>query len=244
MAFAQALLERVVQFIAGQSLFPEIEVMLHHRLVDLDDLVDDLLVPLGNRAEIALAFRVAEAVYDPRAMIRRQVQGQALGTESLAQFLQSAGVVGTVVVDLVDDDDPAQVAGPGVLHHPSRAVGHAAVGIDDHGHGLDRGQRGQRGAAEVGIARCVDQVEVDAFAGGGGVVDAGDGGIERVAALFFDGVEIGDGAAAFDAACRLDRAAGLQQGFEKRGFAGGGVACEGHVADGCGAVGHERTSPG
>src|SRR5690606_36237445 len=40
-----------------------------------------------------------------------------------------------------------------------------------------------------------------------------------------------------------DGAAGEQQGFEQGGLAGGGVACERHVADVLRAVGHERTSP-
>ena len=51
-AFAQALLERVVQLVAGQPVLAEFEVVLHHRLVDLDHLVDDFLVPDGHVAEI------------------------------------------------------------------------------------------------------------------------------------------------------------------------------------------------
>ena len=39
--------------------FACVEVMVHHRFVDLDHLVDDLLVPVGDRAEIAGAGRIA-----------------------------------------------------------------------------------------------------------------------------------------------------------------------------------------
>ena len=51
-------------------------------------------------------------------------------------------------------------------------------------------------------------------------------------------------AAALDRACRLEGAAGLQQGFEQGGFAGGGVACEGHVADVLRRMRHEPFLPG
>ena len=56
-ALAQALLEGIVQFLPGQAVLAEVEVMVHHRLVDLDHLVDDLLVPVGDRAEVAVASR-------------------------------------------------------------------------------------------------------------------------------------------------------------------------------------------
>src|SRR5207342_715828 len=67
--------------------------------------------------------------------------------------------------------------------------------------------------------------------------------IDRVPAFLFDRIEIGNRRAALDGACRLDRAAGMQQGFEEHGFAGAGVACEGHVADVFGRIGHEAVSP-
>src|SRR5690606_8491606 len=65
-----------------------------------------------------------------------------------------------------------------------------------------------------------------------------------VAALLFQWIGVGHGVAAFDAACRSEDAAGMQQGFEKGCFAGAGVACEGHVADVVGGVGHVPSSWG
>ncbi len=64
-----------------------------------------------------------------------------------------------------------------------------------------------------------------------------------MAAASFHRVEVGHRGAAFEAACRLNRATGMQQGFEEGGFAGAGVACQGHVADGFCAVRHEAVSP-
>ena len=70
-AFAQALLEGVVQFLARQAVLALVEVVVHHRLVDLDDLVDDLLVPVGDRAQVAVAARVARSSR-PRSCRRRR----------------------------------------------------------------------------------------------------------------------------------------------------------------------------
>ena len=81
-AFAQALFERVVQFLARQAVFAEVEVMVHHRFVDLDHLVDDLLVPVGDGAEVGIAFgdaaAVTEAVDHARAAVGGQVEREAL----------------------------------------------------------------------------------------------------------------------------------------------------------------------
>ena len=56
MSFAQALFERIVQFIAGQAFLAQVEIMAHHGFVDLDDLVDDALVRLGHGREVGNAF--------------------------------------------------------------------------------------------------------------------------------------------------------------------------------------------
>ena len=117
------------------------------------------------------------------------------------------------------------------------AVFDAARGVDHDRGGLDRGEAPTRGAAEVGVARGVDQVDVDAA-----VVDRGDGGVEGVPARLFHRVVVGHRGAALDGACRRDRAAGMQQGFEQGGLAGAGVAREGDVADLAGAVRHNDLS--
>src|SRR5690606_16837770 len=116
-------------------------------------------------------------------------------------------------------------------------------GIDHDRDGLSGRQRRRRGSAEGRMAGGVDQVDVHRPAGSGVVVDARHGDVERMAALFLDRVVVRQRVAALDRACRLDGAAGVQQGFEQGGLAGGGVACESHVPDVLRGVGHERTSP-
>ncbi len=48
MAFAQTLLERVMQFLPGQTFLALVEEMVHHVLVDLHDLIDDALMRFGH----------------------------------------------------------------------------------------------------------------------------------------------------------------------------------------------------
>ena len=238
MALAQALLEGVVQFLAGQSAFAQVQVMFHHGLVDLHHLVDDLLVPVGHIAQVGDAGGLPEAVDDRLAAVGGQVERQHFGAELLAQRRQHAGAVGAFVVDLVDDDGAAQVALGGAFHEAARAMRDALVGVDHDQGGFHRGKGRQGRAAEFRIPRRVDQVDVHAA-----VVGAGDGGIDGVAAALLEGIMIGHGGAAFDGACHLEGAAGMQQGFEERCFAGAGVACQGHVADLLRAVRHEAVPP-
>ena len=199
-------------------------------------------MPFGHRAEVGVAAGAGEAVHHARAAAGRQVQRQHLRAEQLAQLRHHPRRVGVFVVDLVDRDHPAQPALAGAGHQAHGAVRGAGVGVHHHQRGLHRRQRRQGRPAEVRIAWGVDQVEVEG-AVAGVVVQAGDGDVQGVAAGLLHGVEVGHGGAALDAACRVDGAAGMQQGFEQGGFAGAGVARQGHVADLLCAVGHEPVSP-
>ena len=62
-------------------------------------------------------------------------------------------------------------------------------------------------------------------------------------AFLFERIVIGHRRAALDRACRLDRAAGMQQGFEQSCFAGARLSCEGDVADVVGGIGHGSGPP-
>jgi hypothetical protein len=86
-ALAQALFEGVVQGGSGKRRFAVLEIAFHHLLVDLDDLVDDALVRVGDRPEVGVAVGIEEAVDDLRATLGRQVDRQALGPECFAQFV-------------------------------------------------------------------------------------------------------------------------------------------------------------
>ena len=44
--------------------------MVHHAFVDFDDLVDDAAMPVGDRAQVAVALVAAEAIDDALAAVR------------------------------------------------------------------------------------------------------------------------------------------------------------------------------
>src|SRR5690606_2411088 len=110
---------------SGQAAFALVEETIHHRLVDLDDLVDDLLVPVGDRAEVALASRSAEAVDNAPAAVAGQIERQYFRSEGRAQVVEDATRVRALGVDAVDHDGAAEAALPGTFHHPPGAVFHA-----------------------------------------------------------------------------------------------------------------------
>ena len=89
MAFAKALLEGVMQFLAGQA-FLAVFGGSDPSLVDFHHLVDDLLVCLGHGGEVAVALRLEEAV-KPGSTFCRQVDRQAFIAECLAQFVDQRG---------------------------------------------------------------------------------------------------------------------------------------------------------
>ena len=238
MAFAQALLERVVQLLPGQARFAVVEVAAHDGLVDLDDLVDDVLVRGGGRREIRLTARFEKAIDHRAAPLRGQIDWQALVAELVAQRFGDTFEVDAVVVDLVDDQDAAQVALFGAFHQPPGRVRDADHRVDDDRAGFHGGHRGQGRTAEVRIAGCVDQIDMDVAD-----VDRRDCRGHRMAAFLFHRIVVRHGRAAFDGACRLDCAAGMQQGFEQGGFAGARMTCECDIADAIGAVRHDLGLP-
>ena len=142
MALAQGLLEGVVQLFRRQVL-ALLQVDLHQGLVHFDHLVDDPAMGLLDAGEVGRgAAGLKETVHHPPAAIGREVDGQALRAEGVADLRGETGEVNPLGVDLVDDDDPAQLALLGRGHH---ALGHpldAALGADDHGRRLHRREDG------------------------------------------------------------------------------------------------------
>ncbi len=232
MAFAQALLECVVQFLTGQSAFTEFEKMIHHVFVDLDDLVDDALMRFGYAGKVGHTFRFEETVDDRLAILRRQVDRQAFRSEFLAQLFDQGAAV--AAVDLVDDDDARQTACLGVMHHALGAVFDAVMRIDHDRTGFHRSERGQGRSAEIGCAGSVDQIDVAVA-----LVDGRDRRVERLLALLLHRFVIGNRGAALDGAGSTDHAARMQQGLEQRGLARGRVADERDISDAFGGVGHD-----
>ena len=75
MALAQALLKRIMQFFAGQTLFAIFKIVAHHGFVDLDDLVNNFLMPVIHRANVGslltLAFGFKKTIDNGFAILRR-----------------------------------------------------------------------------------------------------------------------------------------------------------------------------
>ncbi len=142
------------------------------------------------------------------------------------------------MIDLVDDQDAAQIAQFGALHQAPCRVRDAGHCIDDDGAGFHRGERGNGRSAEICVSGRINEIDMNVA-----YVDRRDGGAHRMATFLFHRVVVGHGRAALDRACRLDRAAGMQQGFEQRGFAGARMTCECDVADAISGIRHDVGLP-
>jgi hypothetical protein len=141
------------------------EVALEQGVVDLDARLEHLLMDRGHRAEVGLAGVVIEAVDHVGAALGRQVDAVEVGPEAGAQPLEHAGQRGRREVDLVDDDHAGQAElARGGVQAAGRQID-AGRGVDDEDRGLDRGQRGQGVADEVGVPRRVDHVDLAALMG-------------------------------------------------------------------------------
>ena len=191
-----------------------LQVLLHQLLVDLDHLVDELAVRFLHRGEIGLARRREEAVRDPGAPARGQVERQAFLAERFLDAPEQVLEVHVVGVDLVDDDQPVEAALRRRLHE---APGHhldAVLRVDHDGGGLDRRQRGQGVTQEVGVPRRVEQMDFRVLA-----VEAAHGQLQRVLQLLLERGVIADGSAALDAARSGNRPRLGEQRLGQRGLA-------------------------
>ena len=225
MAFAQGLLERIVELLGIQRL-ALLEIEGHQIFVDLDDLVHDLLVGGGDGRECRACLVIGreETVDDAAAVQRGQVDRQAFGPERRRDAVLQGREIDAGGVDLVDDDHAA-LAGRG-RHHPSGYRLDAGLRIDHHDGGLDCRQCGQCPPQEIGRARCVEQVH-PVFRR----LQMGDADIDRVADRLFLGIVVGNGVAPFQAAGSVDRAGTAEQRLQQLGLAAPGLAQQGDVAD-------------
>ncbi len=163
MVFAQRFLERVVQLF-GRELFALFEVQLHQGLVDLDNLVDDLRVGFGDRAERSVvALELEEAVDDLGAVGRRQVHRQAFPAEGFLDVVEYLFEIDAFGIDLVDDDHAAHALVVCGIHHAAGHVLDALGGVDDDSGRLGGRHHGHGSAEEIAVSRGVDQVDVDTF---------------------------------------------------------------------------------
>jgi hypothetical protein len=99
------------------------------------------------------------------------------------------------------------------VHDALRHELDTALGIDDDGDGLDRGQHGQSPPEEVGIARCIEEVDERAV-----VLEMAHADVERVAFALLDIAEVRHCRAFRDAAGRRNRAGLSEKLLYERGF--------------------------
>ena len=184
---------------------------------------------LPGRGQVVVRGRVVEQVDDavevgfvPDGELHRRHSG----TERGPDLRQRAVEVGTLAVELVDDDHPGHAepggGAPGILGLGLHAVGGAH---DDDGE-VDVGQGGHHFAGEVGVAGRVEEVDLDAVDREGGQA----GGNGQLACDLL-GLEVHDGAALLDRTPPRDGAGGGQESLGERGLAGAVMADEGDVAD-------------
>ncbi len=202
---AQRLFERRVQLLR-RKLLALLQVLRHQRLVDLDDLVDQRLVRLRDRREIGISRRVEEAVDDPRAVARRQVDRQTFLAERCLQRFEHAFGIDVVGVDLVDDDQTAEPSLAGPFHHPLRDHLDAGLCVDDDARRFDSIERTDRLAHEVRKPRRVDQVDARPLG-----VQVRYRRAQRVFPCLLERVEVAHGRAALDAARGANRACLCEQ---------------------------------
>ena len=115
-----------------------LQVERHQVLVDLDHLVHERPMCRLDRREVRFPFRVEEAIDDALAAARRQVDRQAFLSVGCLDRAEQGGKVDVLGVDLVDDDEAAQAALAGPLHHPRGDHLDAGLRVDHHGHRFHR----------------------------------------------------------------------------------------------------------
>jgi hypothetical protein len=127
---------------------------------------------------------------DARAAVR--VDGREIGLfvagaefdEEVEDFVHHFARARVLAIDLVDRHDRAQVEFERLAQHEARLRHHAFGRVDQQQHALHHLQHALDLAAEIGVARRVDDVELDA------VLDRGVLRQDRDAAFFFERVRV------------------------------------------------------
>ena len=140
----------------------------------------------------------------------------------------------SLAVDLVDDDDRAQVQLERLAQHEARLRHHAFGGIDQQQHALHHLQHALDLAAEIGVAGRIDDVELHVAVADRGVLRE-----NRDAALALERIGVED--ARRDLLALAKDAALLEHGVDQRRLAVIDVCNDGDVAD-IGACLHETVT--
>ena len=242
LAARDGVLERVRDLLDAELL--ALEVLLHQRLVGLDDLVEQLLAVLLDesgqlvrdrarlRLLLALGARVGahvEDVDDAGQLVLgadRQLDGDAARRELLLHLAERAEEVGALPVEHVDEEDARDPELVGALPDARRPDLDAHDAAEDEQRPLDDPERAARLALEARVAGDVDEVQLPALP-----LRVRERERDRHLPLLLVVVPVGDRRARVDRAEAV-RLAGLEeQRLDERGLARAAVADDGDVAD-------------
>ena len=188
---------------------------------------------------LAVAFLapvLVEVVHDPalepRAVEHRKVEllvGRGELDEQIEGLVEGARRVGVGPVRLVDDDDRPQPQTKRAHEHVA-GLGHGAfVGVDQQEHRVDHAEHALDLAAEVGVARRVDDVDEVALPLDGAVLAA-----DRDAAFALEVVAVHH--ALLDVGVVAEHARGAEDGVDQGRLAVIDVSDDGEVADVAGGM--------
>ena len=221
-----------------------VEVALHQALVRLDDRIEQLLAVLvdlrlhvgGNlaRAALALAARIhvrlhVQQVDDALELVLhadRDVHGDALVRELLAQRVEHAEEVGPLAVEHVHEDDAREVGLFGARPVARRLHLDAHHRADDEERSLDDAERRDGVTLEAGVTGRVDQVDLASLP-----LEVADGRGERHLPPLLVLVPVADRRARLDVAEPIRRPRLEQQRLEERRLSRPAVSDDGDVAD-------------
>jgi hypothetical protein len=133
----------------------------HDRLEERREILERLI-------EVERRGAVARRRVDDRRVELRFVGFEL--DEQVEHFVVDAQRIGSRPIDLVDDDDRRAAERERFAQHEARLRHGAVEGVDDEQHAVDHAQNALDFAAEVGVPRCVDDVDLGAVPTDGGVL--------------------------------------------------------------------------
>ena len=234
-ALFEVLLDQVVV-----GLGHRLDQLLARRVGHLMDLVGPLRL-LGLRtARVQVGFLVQE-VGDPAELVLgpdRQLERRHLVPERRDELREGPLEVRALSVELVDEDRAGEAGLDGELPGSFGLHLDAVDGRDHHDHGVGREDRRPEIAHEVGVARRVEHVDLDALP-----LDRGHRERDGDALALLVGVVVGDGVAVLHDAHAGDRSGREQHGLEEGRLPRATVTDQQDVADVLRVVGLQRSAP-
>ena len=201
-----------------------LEVSLHERVVNLDNLIEELGVKAGDWANVAFALAVQKAIDDRRALVRGQVDRKAASAKRFFELVQKCTEVCNAFANVADHDGNRQLEVAGELQ---QAPGHAVdptLRVHHEHHRLGGGKAGNRLSYEIRRTRKVENV--DALPLVSCMQERRVHGVV-VRLLFF--LEVASRGARVDVALATDFASAKQEGFGQGGFSARARAGEENV---------------